>query len=461
MPVNSFDNYPMSWRPQLKKDKGSIHKELTDLLRKDINEGVLLPGTKLPPQRELADFLDINVSTVSRAFKECEQEGLLSSAVGSGTFVAYSAISAEAMLPHSGKSGTIEMGSLSPVNLSTNILKKVLDELVNSTELDHLFEYHFPRKNSWHNEAGARLIGKSGYTPEPESIMFSFGGQNALAAILSGLFRAGDRIGCDPFVFSGLKSLASLYGIRLIPIKTENGEISSSGLMHAVKNENISGLYINPDFQNPTTHIMSEECKDMIARVAVKYDFVVIEDAIFSLLKQTKTSTVQSRAPEQTIHMASISKVIAPGLRTAYISVPEKYRTNVGNALSAINLSISPLSLELSSRLIVSSNLEKLLNESRAYVKRRNSIVDKALAGYEVHGSAECPFRWLVFSEGLDAGLLEDKLHKDHVQIYSMGRFAVESRGGVQAARICAVTPREEKDVITGIKKVKAMIEKM
>ena len=151
MPVNSFDNYPMSWRPQLKKDKGSIHKELTDLLRKDINEGVLLPGTKLPPQRELADFLDINVSTVSRAFKECEQEGLLSSAVGSGTFVAYSAISAEAMLPHSGKSGTIEMGSLSPVNLSTNILKKVLDELVNSTELDHLFEYHFPRKNSWHN----------------------------------------------------------------------------------------------------------------------------------------------------------------------------------------------------------------------------------------------------------------------------------------------------------------------
>ena len=267
MPVNSFDNYPMSWRPQLKKDKGSIHKELTDLLRKDIDEGVLLPGTKLPPQRELADFLDINVSTVSRAFKECEQEGLLSSAVGSGTFVAYSAISAEAMLPHSGKSGTIEMGSLSPVNLSTNILKKVLDELVNSTELDHLFEYHFPRKNSWHNEAGARLI--------------------------------------------------------------------------------------------------------------------------------------------------------------------------------------------------VSSNLEKLLNESRAYVKRRNSIVDKALAGYEIHGSAECPFRWLVFSEGLDAGLLEDKLHKDHVQIYSMGRFAVESRGGVQAARICAVTPREEKDVITGIKKVKAMIEKM
>ena len=87
MPVNSFDNYPMSWRPQLKKDKGSIHKELTDLLRKDINEGVLLPGTKLPPQRELADFLDINFTTVTRAYKLCEYKGLIYSVMGSGTFV--------------------------------------------------------------------------------------------------------------------------------------------------------------------------------------------------------------------------------------------------------------------------------------------------------------------------------------------------------------------------------------
>ena len=84
MPVNSFDDYPMSWRPVIIRENGHICEALIAQL-KDIKNGELLPGTKLPPQRELADYLDINVSTVSRAFKKCEEEGILTSAVGSGT----------------------------------------------------------------------------------------------------------------------------------------------------------------------------------------------------------------------------------------------------------------------------------------------------------------------------------------------------------------------------------------
>lgn len=73
MPVNSFENYPMSWKPSLKNIKGSITKGLAKLLEEDIKNCKLNPGTKLPPQRELADFLDINLSTVTRAFKLCEE----------------------------------------------------------------------------------------------------------------------------------------------------------------------------------------------------------------------------------------------------------------------------------------------------------------------------------------------------------------------------------------------------
>ena len=87
MPVNSFENYPMSWKPTLQHSKKPLSLTLAERLEQDIHNGTLRPGTKLPPQRELADFLDINVSTVTRAFKICSNKGLLSSAVGSGTFV--------------------------------------------------------------------------------------------------------------------------------------------------------------------------------------------------------------------------------------------------------------------------------------------------------------------------------------------------------------------------------------
>lgn len=68
MPVNSFETYPMSWRPSRRKIERRaqpFYKALAAQLMADIEKGKILPGTKLPPQRELADFLDVNVSTVS------------------------------------------------------------------------------------------------------------------------------------------------------------------------------------------------------------------------------------------------------------------------------------------------------------------------------------------------------------------------------------------------------------
>ena len=65
MSVNSFDNYPMSWKPQLNKSKTPLYLMLAQQLENDIGAGILLPGTKLPPQRELADFLEVNLSAHS------------------------------------------------------------------------------------------------------------------------------------------------------------------------------------------------------------------------------------------------------------------------------------------------------------------------------------------------------------------------------------------------------------
>ena len=61
MPVNSFENYPMSWKPTLQHSKKPLYLTLAEQLEQDIHNGTLRPGTKLPPQRELADFLDIKV----------------------------------------------------------------------------------------------------------------------------------------------------------------------------------------------------------------------------------------------------------------------------------------------------------------------------------------------------------------------------------------------------------------
>jgi DNA-binding transcriptional regulator YhcF (GntR family) len=87
MPINSFDDYPMSWIPNKNKLKKPIYLSIANELITDIEEGVLEANTKLPPQRELADYLDLNLSTITKAFKYCELNGYIYGITGKGTFV--------------------------------------------------------------------------------------------------------------------------------------------------------------------------------------------------------------------------------------------------------------------------------------------------------------------------------------------------------------------------------------
>lgn len=126
MPFNSFENYPMSWKPSIDKSSRSLYKTLADKLEQDIVGGNLLPGIKLPPQRELADFLDINVSTVTKAFKECEQKGLLCAKIGSGTYVAFDALSNVRLLTDETPKHIIEMGATVPDYKANELLMQQL-----------------------------------------------------------------------------------------------------------------------------------------------------------------------------------------------------------------------------------------------------------------------------------------------------------------------------------------------
>ena len=56
-------------------------------MERDIKCGKLSANTKLPPQRELADYLDLNLSTITKAYKLCEMRGLIHAVTGKGTFV--------------------------------------------------------------------------------------------------------------------------------------------------------------------------------------------------------------------------------------------------------------------------------------------------------------------------------------------------------------------------------------
>ena len=69
------------------RDTKPIYEQVKDGILQMIYTQVLSPEEKLPSVREMASRLAINPNTISRAYKELEQEGILYTQSGIGTFV--------------------------------------------------------------------------------------------------------------------------------------------------------------------------------------------------------------------------------------------------------------------------------------------------------------------------------------------------------------------------------------
>jgi DNA-binding transcriptional regulator YhcF (GntR family) len=138
MPVNSFSNYPMSWKPDRNALKRPIYLSLAMLLEHDITNGYLAPGTKLPPQRELADFLDVNFTTITRAYKLCEFKGLIYAITGSGTFVSPNAARSITISNDQVSSDCIDLAFVASFEQSNHIVADVAKKVMEKKYVEQL-----------------------------------------------------------------------------------------------------------------------------------------------------------------------------------------------------------------------------------------------------------------------------------------------------------------------------------
>jgi hypothetical protein len=69
------------------RPRDTTRSESCQALENDMQAGVLKPGTRLLPQRDMANQRGLSVGTVSRAYAEADARGLISGEVGRGTFV--------------------------------------------------------------------------------------------------------------------------------------------------------------------------------------------------------------------------------------------------------------------------------------------------------------------------------------------------------------------------------------
>ncbi|PHV70088.1 GntR family transcriptional regulator [Sporanaerobium hydrogeniformans] len=459
MPINSFENYPMTWKPCLSHTKLPLYKALAQLLEEDIQKGNLKPGDMLPPQRELADFLDINLSTVTKAFKLCEQRGLISATVGKGTFIASDVGVSSRLLHPTPVNHLIDLGAIHPTYTQNAYVLSTLQDFLTSKDASSHLEYTSTCGTQKQRMAGLKWLKNLKLSTDTNHILLASGGQNALCAILTSFFEPGDRIGTDPLIYAGFKTLAKMLGIQLVPVPQANDEISPSLLRGFCKKEGLKALYLIPDFHNPTTHTMSLATREAIAKFAKEEDLLLIEDAINSAFVHELLPPIASFAPEQTFYISSTSKSLCPALRISFIACPLRHIRTLELGLYNVNMMISPFTAQIATELIYSSMAEQILKERQSDILERNELANSIFRGYPLLGALDCNFRFLLLPEGWSGKAFEMCAKKAGVQVYCGERFAVGNAPLPAAVRLSIATPKTKEDLYKALIILKSILE--
>jgi 2-aminoadipate transaminase len=135
------------------------------------------------------------------------------------------------------------------------------------------------------------------------------------------LLKPGDVVFTESPTYDRSILIFKRHGATVTGIPLANDGPDIAALEAALKKTVPKFFYVIADFQNPAGATCSAEKRKQIAELARKYNFIVLEDAPYRMLRYRGTDqpTIFSFAPERTLHMSSFTKLIAPGVRVGFM----------------------------------------------------------------------------------------------------------------------------------------------
>jgi len=389
--------------PQIENESGPKYLAIAEALLADVQSGRLKPGHHLPPQRQLAKELGVDLTTVTRAFNEARRMGLIEANTGRGSYVRGKASEQDNVAPTGAPIIDLSM-NMPPQPSAARLRERIQEGIAGVLSSPHgLMHLHYqesvgarPDRTAATCWLGARL--GSGLD---DRVVVTAGAQAALYAIVRVLAGAGGDVICVPdLTYPGLRAIAEQLKVRLVPVDLDGEGLDPAALEEACRRERPKAVYCVPTIHNPTTATMSAKRREAIAEVARRNGIAVIEDDAYGVLPRQAPAPIASLAPEITWHIATLSKCVTPALRTAYAVTPNLACTlRLAVEIRAMSLMMPPLMAALASKWIHDGTLDAITAAIREESAARQVIARRVLQGFEVQAHPEGHHLWLMLPE--------------------------------------------------------------
>ena len=410
----------------------SLYEQLYIGIKQAIVRGEILPETKLPSKRQLAEFLSISQTTVELAYGQLLDEGYISSKPRIGFFVediaelAYvsqpeqpmASQPASPLIQYDFSPGKIDEEAF-PFKIWRKIAKDVYDD-----SYKHLLQTgHRQGEFALRQEIAQYLYASRGIVCSAEQIVIGSGTEQLLPMILN-LFENNAQLAVENPGYSPLTSR------QAIPIP-----VDEDGLMvEALAQTEANIVYITPSHQFPTGAVLSAARRvQLLSWANAKPERYIIEDDYDSEFryKGKPIPALQGMdRHDKVIYLSTFTKSLMPSLRVAYFVLPKSLLHVYKERLTFYSSTVPRFDQQILTRFMQEGHFAKHLNRMRKIYRKKHDKIVSLLEQYPaIHVSGDVAGMHILIS--VDTNCTEQQLLKKaeaaHIRIYPLSNYMYET----------------------------------
>jgi len=397
----------IDWKPDKNINK-PLYIQIVEYFKEKINGGEWQVGFMIPTQRELAKIFNVNRSTIVSAIDELKAEGILEGKGKGGTKIVNnvspllsntqpdwkSYIDEGIHIPNVKtikKINTLEFredyirlstGEPSSELFPKEDMKIILNEV--ARDMDNL-GYESPSGTMYLRQQVSNYLKTIGIYASPGSILIVSGALQAMQLISMGLLQKGSTVLLEnPSYMYSLQIFQSL-DMRRSGIPMDNEGVMANLIPDYIKKHVPSILYTIPNFQNPTSIVMSEKRRKELIKVCQKEKLPIIEDDVYRELWIDAPPPDPIKSIDTNglvLYVGSVSKTLCPGLRIGWIVGPEPVIERLGDIKMQTDYGSSSLSQLTVGKWLETGLYENHLKEIRSQLTIRRDVTINALNRY-------------------------------------------------------------------------------
>lgn len=358
-PARPLFTAPIATLIKLERHNGlPLYRQICQQLREAILSGELAEGTRLPTERALASALGVNRTTVMNAYNELASEGLIEGHVGRGTLVR------QHRFPHIDESFEHETASwllglpagerellgpdarllselaatgeqreiisLTPGTPAPDLLPA---EMLNTIFTDGLLAARqsalgYCPVEGLHalRQEIALWMRQRGVSVDAEQILILSGSTQGVGLVGRLLLNPGDEVVVEVPTYLGAIQAFRALQARVIGVPTDSDGMRVDLLESILARHRPRLIYLQPTFQNPSGFVMSSERRRRLMLLSRRYSTPILEDDPYGEIYFQDKRPQPLKALDahgQVIYLSTFSKILAPGLRVAWLAAPE------------------------------------------------------------------------------------------------------------------------------------------